>query len=101
MQTSLQRVRDTANIERLCLSEDGMVEVEAFLARFARLTAILARLTPSDAERGVINQACDLLHQAMRAHDAQGWAQIAIAVHAMTPAQRLAAECALASRLPE
>ncbi|MEG1834349.1 MAG: hypothetical protein RR101_13390 [Burkholderiaceae bacterium] len=119
---SYRRIIDAEMIDALALSDDGLIEIEAFTARFARLVdvyvqqvlrsidewelqepgSLLDRIARAE-KRGWVSKAADLIaaralrNRIAHEYDAEGWRQIARAAYALVPALLLAAERTLAT----
>jgi hypothetical protein len=121
LELSFRRVGSPEMIDVLSRSEDGLVEIEAFTSRFARLTDVLIQQvlrSDDEAELTPAGSVIDRIHRAEKrgwavsadhlvrarvlrnriAHDygAEGWRLIARSALADTPALLLTAERAYA-----
>ena len=122
LQLSYRRVVSPDTIDVLSRSDEGMIEIEALTARFARVVDLLVQQTlrtideiegldaalPLDRiqraeKRGWVAAASDLsAARALRnriAHeyDAEGWRQIARAAYALSPSLLLSVERSIAA----
>lgn len=121
---SYRRIVDAEMIDALALSEDGLIEIEAFTARYARLVDVYLQqvlravdewelLAPGSlldridraAKRGWVAQSSELIaartlrNRIAHEYDAEGWRQIARAAYALVPALLLAVERTLQARI--
>lgn len=121
---SYRRIVDAEMIDALALSEDGLIEIEAFTARYARLVDVYLQqvlravdewelLTPGSlldrisraAKRGWVAQESEMIaartlrNRIAHEYDAEGWRQIARAAYALVPALLLAVERTLRARI--
>lgn|GEM_PF-485639 len=122
LELSYRRVVSPDTIDALSRSDEGMIEIEALTARFARVVDLLVQQTlrtidelegqepalPLDRiqraeKRGWVAAAADLAaarglrNRIAREYDAEGWRQIARAVHALVPSLLLSVERTLAA----
>lgn len=122
LELSYRRVVSTDTIDALSRSEEGMVEIEALTARFARVVDILVQQTlrtiddiegeapalPLDRiqraeKRGWVAAAADLAaarglrNRIAHEYDAEGWRLIARAVYALVPSLLLSVERTVAA----
>jgi hypothetical protein len=120
---SYQRIHSADTIDALALSEDGLIEIEAFTSRFARLLdvylqqvlravdewemvepgSLLDRIARAE-KRGWVVKADEMIaartlrNRIAHDYDAEGWRQIARAAYALVPSLLLAVERTLAAR---
>jgi hypothetical protein len=117
LELSYRRVGSADMIDVLSRSADGLVEIEAFTARFARMTDLLIQQVMRTVDEIELEPAGSVLDRIARAekrgwvasaeqltqarilrnriahdYDAEGWRLIARAAHALTPVLLLAAE---------
>lgn len=117
LELSYRRVVSAGTIDVLSRSDEGMIEIEALTARFARVVNILVQRTlptidelegqepalPIDRiqraeKRGWVAAAADLVaarglrNRIAHAYDAEGWRLIARAVYAPVPSLLLSVE---------
>jgi hypothetical protein len=122
LELSYRRVVGPDMIDALSRSDEGMIEIEALTARFARVVGILVQQTlrtideiegqepalPLDRiqraeKRGWVAAAADLTaarglcNRIDNGYDAEGWRQIARAVYALMPSLLLSVERTLAA----
>ena len=122
LELSYRRVVSPVTIDALSRSDEGMVEIEALTARFARVVDILVQQTlrtideierqepvlPLDRinrgdKRGWVAAASDLTaarglrNRISHEYDAEGWRQIARAAYALVPSLLLSVERTVAA----
>lgn len=122
LELSYRRVVSPDTIDALSRSDEGMIEIEALTARFARVVDLLVQQTlrtidelegqepalPLDRiqraeKRGWVAAAADLAaarglrSRIAHEYDADGWRQIARAVYALVPSLLLSVERLLAA----
>jgi hypothetical protein len=122
LELSYRRVVSAETIDVLSRSDEGMIEIEALTARFARVVDILVQQTlrtideiegqesalPLDRiqraeKRGWVAAAADLAaarelrNRIAHEYDAEGWRQIARAAYALVPSLLLSVERTLAA----
>jgi len=122
LELSYRRVVSADTIDALSRSDAGMIEIEAFTARFARVVDILVQQTlriideiegqepalPLDRiqraeKRGWVAAAADLVaarglrDRIAHEYDAEGWRQIARAAYALVPSLLLSVERTIAA----
>lgn len=122
LELSYRRVVSLDTIDALSRSDEGMIEIEALTARFARVVDILVQQTlrtideiegqepalPLDRiqraeKRGWVAAAADLAaarglrNRIAHEYDAEGWRQIARAAYALVPSLLLSVERTLAA----
>lgn len=122
LELSYRRVVSPDSIDALSRSDEGMIEIEALTARFARVVDILVQQTlrtideiegeeptlPLDRiqraeKRGWVAAAADLAaarglrNRIAHEYDAEGWRLIARAVYALVPSLLLSVERTLAA----